>query len=954
MKCKGYTLKLKIGSPYEILKSSRKKEHLSKVYESGAATLLKNVRTIFCIASLIAALMPGLTGPADAAASPASFSIIYPDTLKLPMRRYVISHAMRPARKSVGLALSGGGANALSQIGVLKALDEEGVPVDFIAGTSMGAIIGGLYSCGYSPDELVEIANRLNWQSMISLHNDYSRSNIFLEQQKIRDRASIAIRFDKLKLLIPKSLNSAQELTETLDLLALNSLYKASGNFSTLPVNFRAVSTDLVSGKRITLTSGSLSEAMRASSTVPILFEPIKRDGRQLVDGGLVANLPVDELETINARYKIAVDTHGSMYATSGELDLPWKAADQAMTILTKLQYPAQLAKADIVIAPDLSEHKATDFSDIKALVDAGYSKGKLLAGTIKRSIEEKLVGGMAIGKYSKTICFAEDRPEFREHYLVVSALVRNATNLTQTLRELLETDLFTRVYAKVDSKRKAVEFHLEPLPEIQKVTVAGGPSDTLLQEEIESCFRPITKTLYTNATGTTALEALIKKYRKKGYSLVTIESSRMDGSTLQVKLSSGKPESIEIDQDKNITEITPVKREIKIDTTRTFNIRHAEESVDNLFETGAFNRVSISEDSPAVATQDGRALLKFSLEEKNSSVLRLGLRYDETNNAQFLLDVRNENLGGTTNSIGGWLKTGSKSNLLNLEFNVPRIGQSHLTFSSRLFYDEHSFENRNAKDNTRNYGIQKYGISPAFGIRIRKNGKLVADVTLQNSQSYAEKGSGTALPTATTNMLSIGTQFTLDSRDNPVIPTSGSYTNLRYSVTPALVDHGNIFWQASGNHEENIRIGSKTVLQLSGLFGLSSNNLPLSEKFFLGGQGTLWSQRFIGLKENELPCDNMVAAGLQLSYKPSFAIIFPVSLLLHYNVGNVWKELNDISSTRIIHGIGSSMIWETPLGPTRLTVSKAFTFPQEDLAIEQTSLRFSDTIIYFSIGHNF
>lgn len=953
MRCKGYTLKLKIGTPHEILKSSPKKEPLSPLYEPGAPPLL-NVRTLFCITILLSALLQGVIAPPCATASPATITFVYPDTLTLPMHRYVIRPAMRPARKSVGLALSGGGANALSQIGVLKALDEEGVPIDIIAGTSMGAIIGGLYSCGYSPEELEEIAQSLPWQSMISIHDAYSRSNIFLEQQRIRDRASIAIRFDKLKLLMPKSLSSAQVLTGTLDLLALNSLYKSSGDFSTLPVNFRAVSTDLVSGKRITLTSGSLSEAMRASSTVPILFEPIKRDGYQLVDGGLVANLPVDELESINAHYKIAVDTHGSMYATGGELDLPWKAADQAMTILTKLQYPAQLAKADIVITPDLSEHKATDFSDIKALVDAGYAKGKLLAGTIKRSIEKRSLQGIAIGNSSKTILFSQDRPEFREHYLVVSALVRNATDLTQTLQELLETDLFTSVYAEMDSKRKTVVFHLEPLPVIEKISVTGGPSDTLSQEEIESCFRPVMKTLSTNATGTKALEALLKKYRKKGYSLVTIESSSMAGSTLQLKLSSGKADGIEIHQDKNITKFTPVEREIKIDTTRSFNIRNAEESVDNLYETGVFSRVSISEESPAPSTPERSTLLKFSLEEKTASVLRLGLRYDETNNAQFLLDVRNENLAGTANSIGGWLKTGRKSNLLNLEFNMPRIGPSHLTISSRLFYEQHSFENLNKEGDVTNYGIQKYGISPAFGIRIRKNGKLVADMTLQNSQSYAEKNAGTPLATATTKMLSIGTQFSLDSRDNPLIPTSGTVTNLRYSMTPVMLDNRNIFWQISGNHEENLRLGNKTVLQLSGLFGLSSSNLPLSEKFFLGGAGTSWSQRFIGLKENELPCNNMVAAGVQLSYKPSYEILFPLSLLLHYNVGNVWKELDDISSKRILHGIGSSIIWQTPLGPTRVSVAKAFTFPHEAYDMESASLRFSETIFYFSIGHNF
>jgi NTE family protein len=284
----------------------------------------------------------------------------------------------------------------------------------------------------------------------------------------------------------------------------------------------------------------------------------------------------------------------------------------------------------------------------------------------------------------------------------------------------------------------------------------------------------------------------------------------------------------------------------------------------------------------------------------------------------------------------------------------MPRIGASHLTMSSRLFYDQHLFESRNIEGNTSNYGIQKYGISPAFGIRIRKNGRLIADMTLQNSQSYAEKSERAPLRTASTNMLSIGTQFTLDSRDNPLIPSSGTYTNLRYLMTPILLDNKDIFWQIYGNHEENIRLGSKTMLQLSGLFGLSSSNMPLSEKFFLGGPGTTYSQRFIGLRENDLPCNNMAAAGIHLRYKPSFAILFPVSLLLHYNAGNVWETLEDISLTHLIHGIGTSMIWETPIGPARFTVSKAFPFDEEAHNTGYTSLRFSDTIFYFSIGHNF
>lgn len=923
-----------------------------------------NVRKLLSSAALIATLLCQMTVPAVAALLPTTR--LYPDTLALPQHRYVLFHAMRPARKSVGLALSGGGANGLSQIGVLKAFEEEGIPVDFIAGTSMGAIIGGLYSSGYTPDELEKLAHSVPWQSILSINNSYARSNIFLEQQRIRDRAGIAIRFDKLKLIIPKSLSSAQALTETLDRLALNSTYKAYGNFSTLPVNYRAVSTDLVSGMRITLTSGSLSEAMRASSTVPILFEPIMRDGHQLVDGGLVANLPVDELDAVNAEYKIAVDTHGSMYANSGELDLPWKAADQAMNILTKLQYPAQLEKADIVISPDLSNHKATDFSDIKALIDAGYAKGKVLATTIRQGIAEKKNSRYhSIETYTKTVAFPSDNPQFREQYHIVSGIVRNASDPAQALQELLETDLFTKVYAELDHHRKKAVFHLEPLPVITKIMVTGGPSAALSQEEINACFKPVTLALYTNRAGSQALESLIKKYRSKGFSLVTIENSSIsDQGTLLVKVSSGKPDGIEIHRNRNAAGITSVTREIKIDTTKALRYDSAVESVNNLYETGAFNRVAISEETSDTTENRKNTLIQFSLDEKPSSVLRLGLRYDETNDAQFLLDFRNENIGGTTNSLGGWLKAGRKNNILNLEFNAPRIGSSHLTMSSRLFYDEHLFENRTIEfskeffgsnsDQTSTYGIQKYGFTSAFGTRLRKNGQIMIDLTLQNSLSYAEQKESATLQTDNINMFSIGAQFTLDSRNNTMLPSSGTYTNIRYSITPALLDYDYVGWQVSGTHEENIKLSSKTTLQLSGVLGLSSNSVPLSEQFFLGGPGTTYSRRFIGLKENDLHGNNMAAAGIHLLYKPSFALLFPTSFILHYNTGNAWEDRDDMSFNKLIHGAGTSLVWDTPIGPARFTVSKAFAFLKSVPDTGSSSLRFSDTIFYFSIGHDF
>ncbi len=942
----------------------RQQELSERTNESGAPQLPK-VSTIFSIVALIAALLPATAPPVARAAE--SVSTIYPDTLTTAVHRFLLRPYMRPARKTVGIALSGGGANALSQIGVLKALEEKGVPVDYIAGTSMGAIIGGLYSAGYTPDELEKISESLPWQSIISVSNGYARSNIFLEQQQIRDRASIAIRFDKLKLLMPKSLSSSQPITSTLDILALNSIYSAE-DFTTLPVNFRAVSTDLVSGRRITLSSGSLSEAMRASSTIPILFEPIVREGYQLVDGGLVANLPVDELDTLHAGYKIAVDTHGSMYANSGEIDLPWKAADQAMGILTKIQYPAQLDKADIIITPDLGNHKATDFSDIRNLVAAGYAKGRLLADTIQRSITLKGRDRSlpSVEHYAKSVQFPSDNPFFTEHYRAVQGMVRSSSNLQSTLQELLSTDLFTRVYAELDQRRKKVVFHLDPLPEITAISVTDGPPEAVAPKEIEACFKPLTGRIYTNSEATRALESLVKHYRQKGFSLVSIERITLREGTLAVKLSSGKPDSLDIRRDRNMTGLTAITREIKIERATPLHLDRAEESVNNLYETGAFNRVSISAHPRKSAEGESSSIIRFSLDEKPSSVMRLGLRYDETNDAQFLLDFRNENLGGTTGSIGGWMKTSSKNNLLNLEFSIPRIGPSHLTLSSRIFYDQHLLENRDIvfskeffgsrSSYSENYGIQKYGISSAFGTRIQKNGQFMVDMTLQNSQSFSSDNSHGRLSTSNFTMFCLGTQLTLDSRNSAEQASSGSYTNLRYSLTSPVLDIEELFWQTSGIHEENIRLGKQTTLRLSGVFGLSSSSAPLAEKFFLGGPGNGYSKRFIGLKECDLPGNNIASAGVSLNYSPSFAVIFPTTAALHYNLGNAWEKREEISFSSLLHGIGASLMWETPLGPAELTLSKAFALkPVEgNGGTSSSSIRFSDTLLYFSIGHDF
>ncbi|NTU57465.1 MAG: BamA/TamA family outer membrane protein [Chlorobiaceae bacterium] len=870
---------------------------------------------------------------------------------------------MRPLRKTVGLALSGGGANGVSQIGVLKALEEEDIPIDFIAGTSMGALVGGLYSSGYTASELESIALSLPWQKLVSLDDDAPRANSYLEQKNIRDRASIAIRFENFRLIVPKSMSSAQTLSRTIDLLILNAPYHTGYEFSDLPVSFRAVTTDLISGRRVTLTSGPLSEAMRASSTIPILYQPIERNGRKLADGGLVANLPVDELDIVGAGYKVAVDTHGKMYTDSEDIDLPWKAADQAMTILTQIQYPQQLDRADIVISPEIGNHKATDFSDIRQLIDAGYAKGKLLASTVKRNIQVTGNRDIDITRFSKTIEGIPQTPGYVEQMRTAKAIVRNESHVKKALRELLATDMFTQARVILDEHAGTAVFVLVPLPRINIVEVVGGPEKPIPAKEIDNAFRPLTGKLYTNAVATRSLEKLVMLYREKGYSLVEIDRTSINGDKLTVRLSDGKVDSISISQDRNITGKMPIMRETVVDTTTTFRLADAEKTINQLYGTGVFNRVSLSTETLTSREDRHKRSLNIRLDEKPPSVLRLGVRYDETQNAQLLLDFRNENLGGTANSIGGWAKLSDRNNRFNLELSVPRFGSTPLTMFSKAFFDQRDIETRQLalKDQTgikatglpRSFGIQRYGVTTAFGTRIQKNGRLVANITLQNAQSFIQDMLPQPFATGNNNMASFGGQFTLDTRDSSFLPTEGRYTNIRYSSTSSLFNDVEPFWQIAGSHEENFLLNPNTTIQLTALAGTSSNAVPLSEKFFLGGMGNAYSSRFIGLKDNDLIGNNIAVLGALLRYKSPLQIIFPTSFIFAYNIGNVWEQRSNMTTTQLVQGAGTSLVWETPLGPARFTVAKPFAFEKEHFN-DSAQINFSDTVFYFSLGHDF
>ncbi len=279
-----------------------------------------------------------------------------------------------PARPRIGLVLSGGGARGLAHVGVLRALEELRVPVDAIAGTSMGAVVGGLYASGMTAAEIDALMRGMDWNAVF---RDRPARNTLNYRRKQDDREFL-VRFplgiQGGSFRVPRGLIQGQRLTQTLRIETLP--VAGVEDFDRLPTPFRAVAADLETGARVVLASGDLTTAMRASMSAPGVFAPVEIDRRLLVDGGIVENLPVDVAKSMGVDIVVAVDV-GFQPVPRKELTSALAVSNQAITIMMRRETGRQrslLGPQDVLILPELGSLQATDFGAAARTIELGLA----------------------------------------------------------------------------------------------------------------------------------------------------------------------------------------------------------------------------------------------------------------------------------------------------------------------------------------------------------------------------------------------------------------------------------------------------------------------------------------------------------------------------------------------------------------------------------------------------
>lgn len=853
-------------------------------------------------------------------------------------------------RPVVALALSGGGSRGLAQIGVLKALEEAGIRIDMIVGTSMGSIIGGLYAAGYSVDQLDSIAVNTDWGDLLSPGSQTDRRELFVDQKITEDKAILTLRLDGFSPIIPTSVNTGHKLSNYLNILTLQAPVHSLSSFDDLKIKFRAVCTNLVTGEPVVLDGGSLSQAMRASSSVSFFLSPVLMDSMILVDGGLVANIPVKIASELGADLIIAVNTTSDLHPKE-ELELPWIIADQVISIPMKILNKNQLSLADFVISPDVGNKSATDFSDLDQIINRGYLTTISMTDNIKNRIDSVMTfSDVDQGKYFSNIKNHDDAYPWEKPLLQKYADMDSVslTEIKRDLYSLYEERNFNELSAEILDEEKSVDIRFIPRYDKQIKMIECWGINVLKKSDVDSVKGKYIGCAYNGSTTYSIVVDILNLYRSRGYSLAALEDISFDNLAGRLSLSfdEGIISQILVEGNK-ITNSSIITREFPIKAGDYFLYNEISAGLTNLRSTNLFEDLILT-----VEKENNRNIVTLKVAERTAELLRFGFRTDNERNVQLSFDIRDENLFGTATELGLILYGGARNRGYILEHKSNRIFDTYLTYKIDAFYkfdDVYTYrdvpsESERSFSRIRDgeYRQIYYGASASLGTQVEKFGNLI----FKGKYQFDEVKNIDMSPVNPykTKIVSLKISATIDSQDKYPYPKNGVYFTGYYETASSFLG-GNVgFTNLGFDYKSYFTINDVHTLSPRVLMGFGDKTLPLSQQYSLGGQGS-----FFGMRENEFRGRQIFLSSLEYTVQLPFDIFFDTYIRFRYDLGGTWEEQEQIRFKDLRHGLGGTISFDTPIGPADFSVGRSFLFVKD---LPDNPVSWGDVLFYFSIGY--
>lgn len=828
----------------------------------------------------------------------------------------------------IGLALSGGGARGVAHIGIIEVLENRGIHVEQIAGTSIGSIVGGLYAAGYSPQVLASLFENSDWSEILS--SDPKRRSTYISQKEASRWPLFEMRFNGLKAQIPSRWSSGQRVISTLSWLTHLSTFECGGDFDRLPIPFRSVATDLNTGKAEVFKNGNLARAIQASTTIPLLFNPVEWDDKLLVDGGLINNLPVDVLRDMGSDFVIAGAIEESMHSPD-ELKNPVNIADQITSISMRNITKISRERANFVINPDMEGFSSTDFSRIHEMIDKGRQAALDAVPALLDSLSKLK------GRYQKTfIGEIKITPDAEKDFVsdiigrFISATTGNSwPRMLEGIEELWTTGRYCSIKGEFEGNTGTLTIEVTRAPLYVSMHTLGKNHESVIDTtevfSFENNFSLSIRDIMD------CVNAQIRLIQSRGYSFAHITSQEMSAAKDTLKMTVTVPSLTGVFLDRNIkTRPSLVTREFDMEEGDIFDLNRVMESVDNLYGTDLFDQVTTD-----VEPLNGGVGLKIHLKEKNWSVVQLGLKYDEFNNTEGRLNILQENILGFGNQLGGTLQVGDRNRLLMVENRSDRVYKSLLTFSIKAY---RHLRKRPVYDNHRQvseYNDDRYGVVFSIGQQMDKLGNMVFQ--FRNESSWTRYPDSMKDHNVHSQFRSFIVRSLIDSYDRYPFPLSGK-VNVVYLENSSKILGGTeqfvkIFW---GNTQVKT-FAKKHTISGSLFLGTADPSIPDNEAFTLGGNftrlgcynaetgGSLFYSDFMGMQNEEKSGTRLAAARL------SYRLFIPRYFYLHilYGIGNVWGKSSSIRADSLLQYYGVKGSFSSPFGP--LSIGWGITSKGED-----------------------
>ncbi len=757
-------------------------------------------------------------------------------------------------RPKIGLVLSGGGARGLAHIGTLKMLDSLQIPVDFIVGTSMGGIVGGLYACGYSGSEIEQYTLKLDWQELFS--DKTVRKKIPYLEKKDNGKFQLGLGLDGITPVIPGGLIRGQNII--LKFADLTSAVESISDFDRLPIPYRCITIDLISGKEVTLHSGSLARAMRATMAIPTVFTPVEWGDSLLIDGGLLNSLPADVAKMMGADIIIGVNV-GTALRQKKDLESMIAVLGQTMVIT---DYSRQLENSklcDLVIKPDLGNYSISDF-DIERVKDI-IRIGNLAAYKHKQDLMDL-----------KDACFSTGSGNF---------FPDSIPRLKPTIANIMITG--------------NLSYTLEYFYQL----LEHAPGDTLNMIKLNSrisrlktsgLFDSLSINLIPLDRQSINLSVRVKEKKKPVIHGITITGNRKLPFRFINNLLGLKPGDI-------------------------FNKQVLNERIQYMYGLGYFEEISYTLNP----VKENYIRLQINVKEATFRKLRLGFRYDDEYKLVGILSSQATNIpfaglrGELSMQFAGlfkldWIYYYPSRSLNTPVFPYVRIAYKNIPVS--IF-------NLESAKHIAQYDDISWTAAAGFAFNLGTAGLLKFEYNSENVniEPSIEGIIPAYLPSWNDHLRMLRSELSLDLLDEPLQPTGGFKIDAEFNAALKSLGSDLNYYQFQVGADFYQTITRKNVLRLSGYYTDSRQDLPIYKYPFKGG-----SDSFIGMEINQIQCNNFSYIRFDYIYKYR-KDIFP-KLILNagsYRVKNYF-DLDQIEKNLFGFGLGIKFL--SIIGPFELIFS--------------------------------